>query len=282
MPTHEWTIQGVDLQPIFGDTHSPPDGTVPIGQVILSHGFKGYKDYGLLPRLADHLATAGLIAHRFNFSHSGMTRQYETFERPDLFERDTWMKQVFDLTSVVDQVRQEQTVFPVVLFGHSRGGVTSLLTAARLAGVGRPVAGVVTAASPADASRLTDEQAEILKRAGRMSSPSGRTGQELFVGRAWLDEIEADPEGHDPIRAAGNLGCPLLAIHGDDDDTVPVADVHRLTKSAGTEPEVILDANHVFNAPNPMPKPEDQKPSEQTRQLFELVKEFALNCCRDA
>jgi uncharacterized protein len=85
----DWTIPGAENQPIYGTTHLP-DGShgSPRSVVIIAHGFKGYKDYGMFPRIAHQCAEAGLVAHRFNFSHSGMTNHIDTFERPDLFERD--------------------------------------------------------------------------------------------------------------------------------------------------------------------------------------------------
>ena len=97
--SNEWTLPGADGEAILGNAHRP-DGE-PVGVVIIAHGFKGYKDYGMFPRIAETMCDAGFIAHRFNFSHSGMTNTIETFERPDLFERDTWNKQVFDCRAVV-------------------------------------------------------------------------------------------------------------------------------------------------------------------------------------
>ena len=72
-----WTIPGSDGEPILGNVHVP-DGE-PRGVVIVSHGFKGYKDYGMFPRIAGTLARdAGVIVHRFNFSHAGMARNPAT------------------------------------------------------------------------------------------------------------------------------------------------------------------------------------------------------------
>lgn len=204
-----WELPGSDGQPVLGNTHSPPPDVSCVGHLVICHGFKGYMDYGFLPRLADTAARLGVTAHRFNFSHSGVTRDFDTFARPDLFENDTWNRQIFDLTQVIEQ-RCAGDELPVVLFGHSRGGVTALLAASRLAD-GR-VARVVTAASPAEACRLEPEQRAMLRRAGRMASPSGRTGQLLHVGRDWLAEIEADPMrtircGPRPDSAIGCCTC---------------------------------------------------------------------------
>ncbi|MBB6431102.1 alpha/beta hydrolase [Algisphaera agarilytica] len=267
--TEEWELVGSDRQPIYGCTHSLTQSAQPIGQVVICHGFKGYMDYGFMPRLADTLAQQNIVAHRFNFSHSGMTRDYETFATPELFERDTWNRQVFDLSQVIDQICGKQQL-PTVLIGHSRGGITALLTASRLPEA--LIAGVITAASPADAGRLEPEARDLLLREGRIASPSGRTGQLLYVGRNWLTEIEADPEEHDPLLASAKLGARATHLHGEDDATVSIDDLNRYAAAnPAASTHTISSANHVFNAPNPLPA-EDQLPP-QTADLFKVIRE---------
>ncbi len=272
-----WELPGSVDEPIYGATHTP-DGE-PAGVVLLCHGFKGYKDYGFFPQLAAACAGRGLIAHRFNFSHSGMTNRVETFERPDLFEKDTWQKQVDDLIAVADAVQHgplDGRGLPLVCFGHSRGGVTALLTAARFPSL---FAGVVTAAAPHRSCNLTDEQRDEMKRLGRLASPSGRTGQTLYVGLPWLIEQDAHPDAFDPVLAAGRITAPLLILHGDDDDTVGPVSANALHDAAPGSRFVLLPgATHTFNAPNPLPM--DAQPPEQTRQLFDLVVGFAATCAQ--
>ena len=72
MQVTDWTICGAEGETIFGNTHLPPPGIAPVGHLIIAHGFRGYKDYGILPVIAHHASRAGLLAHRFNFSHSGI------------------------------------------------------------------------------------------------------------------------------------------------------------------------------------------------------------------
>ena len=45
-----WSIPGSDGEPIIGNTHLPSED--PAGVVHIAHGFKGYKDYGMFPRIA--------------------------------------------------------------------------------------------------------------------------------------------------------------------------------------------------------------------------------------
>ena len=278
----EWSIAGADNQPILGNTHLPDGGTgAAVGVLILCHGFKGYKDYGLFPQLAQRASQAGLICHRFNFSHSGMTNNTDTFEKPELFEKDTWRKQSHDLQQVIRAVTSEELDgkgLPVVVFGHSRGGVTTLLTAGHT-DTGKQLAGVITAGSPSQCSGLYPEQVDMLKRVGRLPSPSSRTGQTLYVDRNWQDQIEQDPNWHDPCKAAAKITCPLLIIHGTQDTTVPVIEAQDFHKAQPrAQVYTIQDASHTFNAPNPLPM--DEEPPEATKQLFDRVCDFAVGCCQ--
>ena len=281
----DWTLPGSNGETILGNTHSP--AAAPRGVAIVSHGFKGYKDYGFFPRLTQSLADAGFIALRMNFSHSGMTNNIERFERADLFERDTWNKQVDDLLTVATAVSiadlpgtADAASLPTVWIGHSRGGLTTLLAAGRVFDGSAivpapPPARLVALASPDRACSLDDASRDALRTDGSMPSPSSRTGQLLRVGRAWLEEIESDPEGHDPLRAAAHIDAPILFVHGSDDDAVP-PDASRALAAAAAHGsfEVIDGAGHTFNCPNPLP--DDAPTPPATQQMFDLVVNFAL------
>jgi pimeloyl-ACP methyl ester carboxylesterase len=284
-PEHPWTIDGAEGEPILGCVQHP--GGEPAGAVVIAHGFKGYLDYGMFPVIASALVGAGFIVHRFNFSHSGMTRDIETFARPELFERDTGNKQVFDLHAVCTAIDRGEIAgagAPRVLFGHSRGGATTLLAAGRLAGRSgwTAPAGIVTAAAPSGLCRLDDDLRATLMDQGFLESPSSRTGQVLRIGKAYLQEQRDDPTGHDLMALVGRITCPLLIVHGADDPTVPARCASDI-EAAATAPvrTVIIDgANHVFNTPNPMA--EDAAISPELRGLLDEMVAFTQVCCAGA
>lgn len=275
-----WVIPGAEGQEILGNAHLP--GEEARGVVLVAHGFKGYKDYGMFPRIAEALCGAGLIAHRFNFSHSGMTNDIATFARPDLFEQDTWNKQVFDLRAVMAAVASgalDGQGLPLVLFGHSRGGVSALLTAGRFADDSQlpQPAGVATASAPSTCWGQGDAAAKALLAQGYLVSPSSRTGQDLRVGKAFLTEQREDPEGHDLLRQAARVTCPVLLIHGEADPTVPADSARQLADAIGANASVkiIKGADHVFNTPNPMPPA--AAPSPQLAEMLEALALFVGN-----
>ncbi len=279
--TTDWEILGAESQPIFGTAYIPDDG--PVGCAIVAHGFKGYKEFRMIPAFARELCRAGFIAHAFNFSHSGMTANPETFERPDLFELDTWNKQVFDIQCVLGAITTGQlagTGLPYVLLGHSRGGVSVVLFAGRQT-AGSPLpkpAGMITAGSPDRACGLSDREQEELRARGYLESPSARTGQILRIGLPWLTEQEADRAAHDMLDNVRKIECPLLVVHGEDDETINVENAVSIAGAAANARLVkIENCNHVFNAPNPPPSDIRGIPA-LARAIDEIVK-FSRDCC---
>lgn len=257
--TAEWSLPGADGETIYCSTDFR-EGESPRLAVILAHGFKGYKDYGFIPVLSRALAASLPVAvHRFNFSHSGMTNDTATFARPDLFERDTWNKQVADLDAMICCVASgkapaTQAGTPFALVGHSRGGVSCLLSAGRRARDNSAPApsAVVTLAAPDRCCSMSEDAKTSLRGIGFIESPSSRTGQSLRVGRVWLDEQDQDPGGHDLEALCALITCPVLAVHGEQDPTVPPTCAASIVRSCRLGDSVLIPgADHVFNTPNP-------------------------------
>ncbi|MFG0253333.1 MAG: alpha/beta hydrolase [Phycisphaerales bacterium JB038] len=275
---HDWTLKGAGEQLIRGSVDRP--GGEPECVILFGHGFKGYKDYGFIPVLGDRLAQAGCLVHRFNFSHSGMGEGIETFEHPKLFEEDTWNKQVEDLTILLRAVRHGDlpdtpTDLPIVLLGHSRGGVSCLLTAGRMFrdGAEPTPAAVCTMSTPHEACSLGSGDQKALLAEGRLRSPSARTGQDLYVGQAWLREQIEQPEEHHVVELCGYITAPVLAVHGKLDPTVPYHSADRIAGACPDGASALIDgADHVYNTKNPAAVA--AAPSPELATLIEQVREF--------
>ena len=69
--------------------------------VVMLHGFKGFKDWGMWPPLADRLARAGFAAVTLNFSGSGVDDPVSTLY-PERFGHNTFSAELDDLRRVLD------------------------------------------------------------------------------------------------------------------------------------------------------------------------------------
>ena len=249
--SNPFTLKNKHDRELLGDTHTPKDSPKACG--ILLHGFKGYKDYGFIPVLAHDVCNEGMLVHRFNFSTSGMTNEIGTFARADLFELDTWSRQVEDIVRVVEAVRSGELSgggLPIYIIGHSRGGASSLLAAGRL-GDDLGLSGVITINAVDCCSRMNKaEQSELLER-GYTITQSARTKQGLRINSAWLSEQLDDPDGHDVLLQASKIACPVCVIHGNEDQAVDHKAGVEISNACGCELITLNRGNHVLNMANP-------------------------------
>ena len=242
----------------------------PKGIILIAHGFKGYKDYGMFPWLAQQFVDHGHTVHRFNFSHSGMTDSDGPFERPELFERDTWNFQVEDLAILTRELGQDD--LPVTILGHSRGGVSCLLAAGRGA---VEVDGVISLSAPATCNPMTSHAQQELLTQGFIEALSSRTDQMLHVGRAFLQDQLDDPASHDLLPLVETNDSRILVIHVEIDPTVSVESAVAIAAAGQATTLVrIQKGDHVYNTPNPFPK--EGTPSVQLAAVWSAIQSWLV------
>lgn len=222
--------------------------------VLIIHGFKGFKDWGMFPPLAERLARAGFTAVSFNLSGSGVDDRGD-FAWPDRFGRNTYGAELRDVATVVEALaRGELDVAPpssLGVVGHSRGGGIAVLYAA-----GEPrVRALVTWAAIATVCRWSKEERARWRERGTHEVVNARTGQVLPLGIDLLDEIEREAEGAlDIVAAARRVRIPWLVAHGTADEAVPVDDADELAAAAPADTTRLLrvdGAGHTFGAVHP-------------------------------
>jgi len=274
-PGAPFEIAGAEGEVIRGNVHLPshdPGGKLPV--VLILHGFKGYKDYGFFPCLTQSLADSGLVAIRLNFSHSGIDDDFSTFGRPDLFERDSWGKQLFDVGAAIAALptlphADRMDPARLAILGHSRGGVVVLLTGGG-GGADPRINAVVSLSAPSSAD-MPEEHKRVIREDGFIVSPSSRTGQDLRIGRAWVDDLEEHAPERDVLAAVARMKAPLMIVHGTDDESVPVACADAIAAAYPLDAEKLIleGAGHTFNCTNPM-----SKPSPALEELIARVSAF--------
>jgi pimeloyl-ACP methyl ester carboxylesterase len=246
-----------------GDIRSTGDASFSSGGrtkrlIVVCHGFKGFKDWGFFPFLAESLATrAGATVVSFNFSGSGIGPDLENFTDLEGFARNTFSREAADLEAILDGVREgrlgEVRLGPpdsVGVLGHSRGAAAAILV-----GAVRPeVRAVVTWAGIGSVFRYEAWFSESLGEGDVMEVLNARTGQRLPLHRDVLDDLRANRDALDMESAAHRLGAALLIVHGTGDEAVPVAEAYSLHSAAVTAELAIIDgAGHTMDASHPFP-----------------------------
>lgn len=224
----------------------------PLPAVLVLHGFKGFMDWGFFPLFARGLAESGFLAVVFNAAGSGVGEDLVDFSDLASFERDTFSRQLEE----VERVRRfvlEGRLGPVRedalgLVGHSRGGGVALLHAAA-----HPVQALVTWAAIDTVERFGEDAVERWRRDGYLDIPNLRTGQVMRMGRAMLEDVEANREALDIVAAARRVTAPTLLIHGTQDEAVSPASLERLSEAVPSAHTLLLEgAGHTFGAAHPL------------------------------
>jgi uncharacterized protein len=218
--------------------------------VVICHGFKGFKDWGMFPKIAERFALAGFTAVTFNFSGSGVGPCSDVVDEPERWFRQTLSGDLADLGSVITHILKDGPAW-VGLVGHSRGGGIAILQAAKDA----RIRALVTWASVAGFDRHSAEERARWRRDGYSEVVNARTGQVLRMGRAALEDLEHNASGTlDVIAAAGRVTAPWLIAHGSADESVPVCEADALARASGsarTERLTVDGAGHTFGARHP-------------------------------
>jgi len=267
-------LTGADDGPLRGEVRTSAGGASRPA-VVIAHGFKGFKDWGFFPHLADRLARGGITAVSFNFSGSGVGPEGDRFTEPGRFARATFGNDVRDLETVVAALRSG-TLVPglgsppaIGMFGHSRGGGVAVLFAAAHA----EVRSLVTWSAIAATMRWGPETIRRWRADGKLDVTNTRTGEVLPLHTDVLDELEADTEGRlDILAAAERIAIPWLIVHGEADESVSQRDAQLLSSANGERAELLMvrHGSHTFGARHPWagPTPELEQAMDATVGWF--------------
>ena len=241
------------LGDILVDVRAGGRGT-PRPAVVVVHGFKGFKDWGMFPPFAERLARFGVTAVTPNLSGSGVDDQ-GAFTKPDRFARNTFSAELEDIGRVVDALYAGELGVPppagVGLVGHSRGGGMVVLQAARDSRVGS----LVTWAAISSVERGAPAEQQAWRAAGTKDIVNARTGERLPLSTAILDDVGANATGSlDILGSARAVRVPWLIVHGSDDESVSHLEGEALRDAGDKATTTFLSvegAGHTFGAVHP-------------------------------
>lgn len=227
-----------DAYRLRGWLREPASGHAPFPCILLCHGIPSGQapdagDPGY-PALMEEISSRGIACVHFNLRGTG--------DSDGDFSFGGWLR---DLETVADALLhgfeplQDIDAGRLAILAFSGGAAVSIDCAARH----HHFQALASMASPADLSELIPREnlAEILaywKRIGLIRDPG-------FPPDA--DQFHREVKALSPVRhVAGVVPTPLLIVHGELDDVVPVHAAHRLFEAAGEPKElrVLPGAGH--------------------------------------
>jgi dienelactone hydrolase len=240
-------LRGSDDLPLRVDLRHDPDRPSR-GKVVVCHGFKGFRRWGFFPWVGERLASAGWLSAVPDFSMNGIGADPVEFGRLDLFEQNTYTRELEDLDQVLADVN-ERAPGPTGLLGHSRASVDVVVRASEDAGIGA----VVTWNGVGKPLRFTDRQLGDWERDGRLEFTNARTGQKMGMSFDFVRDVRKNPGRFDLAVAATRMRAPHLIVHASADMAVPVEESIELAagRTSGCRRVEIEGSTHTFGAVHP-------------------------------
>ncbi|WP_018478455.1 alpha/beta hydrolase family protein [Pontibacter roseus] len=264
-------------RPFTADATYTPDGNrKPI--VLYTHGFKGFKDWGHFNLLAQYFGERGFVFIKFNFSHNGTSvDNYTDLHDMEAFGRNNFSIELEDLRALLDLVHDEEGPLPqneldldrIYLIGHSRGGGSVILKAAE----DTRVKGVATWAAVNNFDQRWDElERQQWEKEGVQWVTNARTGIRMPLYYQIVEDFLANLERLDIPKVIQKMRQPLLILHGEADETLPVKMAHDLHSwKPDAEMHLLPGADHSFGGKHPYEQ--DELP-EAARAAADLSIEF--------
>ncbi|WP_342564133.1 alpha/beta fold hydrolase [Paenibacillus sp. FSL R7-0345] len=218
--------------------------------IVIAHGYKGFKDWGMFPY------TAAVLSHEhevisFNFSHAGIGGDLQNFTELEKFARNTYNREIKDMEILLSYLSQHHKfgALPLFLLGHSRGGGDSLLYA-----LDHPdeITGVISWNGITDLDLFTDEQKQEMKTSGRSYVLNGRTGQQMPLDAVIIEDLERQAERYNILERMKSARFPAVLIQGTEDSARLRRGSEQLTR---LRPDIgwiqIAGGDHTFCTVHP-------------------------------
>jgi predicted esterase len=270
------TIPGIDQHDIHAHLFLP-EKEIDVPVFIFCHGFKGFRDWGFFPHIADFFCPENIAVLTFNHTLNGVDEANPTdFTRLDLFAQNTVTRELEEIKTVISWVETQAETFGIdadriILGGHSRGGANAIVAASMVKNISKVVAWAPIAHY---ASMFATADLHKWKNEGRLMIPNVRTGQQMPLNYTYWNDLITNEEKYNVMEAAGSLQIPLLLIHGLEDKSVPVVHSEKLHDECWHALLVKMEhADHTFNTPHPA----TEELCEQSVALLNNTLDFILD-----
>lgn len=213
---------------LAGEVYLPDDPCESYPAVCLCHGIPAAKynpdEKGGYSELAARFCQAGFIALAFNFRGAGPSQG-----NIDMLGWTEDLEAAIDFLFMIPEVNKQK----VCLLGSSGGAATSVYVAAR----DKRISAVATFACPAvfdfmATGRTADTLISSFREIGIIKDPDFPKSQEI-----WLEGFSAVK----PLDYIDKIAPrPLLLVHGEEDEVVPVEHAQSLFTKAGDPKELLI------------------------------------------
>jgi putative redox protein len=204
--------------------------------VLLAHCFTCSRHTSILRQLGQDLAQAGIAALRYDFSGNGKSE--------GLFADTSYTKHVGEVEAAAALLDQKG-VDQIALAGHSMGATISLLAAGRIINAHALCTLAGRLSRPDFTHFLSPSQRRELENSDRVEFES--RGRRLTLNKDFF----LDAARYDLTQTVAQLTVPLLVVHGDRDEIIPVAEARSLEAMAMPQVDVFVvqGADHMFSNP---------------------------------
>ena len=241
---------------LHGDLHYAGHTSCPI--LLIIHGFRGSKNWGFFPTIAEEFAQNGSIVLTWNMSLNGYSKNSQYIDQPDNFARNTITQEMVDTQSIIDSILQDDRIISgdirshwngdIHVLGHSRGGGIGILISVENPSIKK----LALWNTISRFGRFTERQKKLWSETGTFPIDETEDGKVIAMNYTYISDLEFHSDEYSPLRAITEVSADILIVHAEQDMTVPIREAHALQeKSHSAHMHSIPQAGHIFGCTHP-------------------------------
>ncbi len=238
--------------------------------VIIINGHNGFYNYGFFPYLQQQLSKNNISSYSFNYSHGGIIGDSDFFEDLKSYEKNCMRLEVEDVMCILNnltsaQFKKHDKIF---MLAHSLGGVAAIFSAKKAQDENINIAGIILLSTVKQLDFWPKEKIKEWSKNKIIYQKNNRTNQSLPLGEEFLNEVLQSNTKWNVKKEIQQLKQPILILHGENDESVPVENGTTLFKwiqslNKNSSLKLIPETTHTFNTKHPF--------SGTTAQLEEMI-----------